>query len=73
MKNWTAPEVAVLEISETAHDWFGIYADGGYIGDGEVSGHLSWTKPGNGSNGGSTEPTPVVTPDPEVTPEASHS
>ncbi|MCQ2537274.1 MAG: hypothetical protein MJ124_02625 [Lachnospiraceae bacterium] len=57
MKNWTAPEVAVLEISETAHNWTGIYRDGGYIGDGEISGHLSWSKPSdNGNNGGSTEP-----------------
>ncbi len=58
MKNWTAPEVAVLEISETAHNWTGIYRDGGYIGDGEISGHLQWTKPEEPSQPSEpTEPT----------------
>ncbi|MBE5937541.1 MAG: hypothetical protein E7265_05880 [Lachnospiraceae bacterium] len=50
MKTWNTPEIKELNIEETAHNWIGIYKDGGYIGDGEVSGHLSWEKPENGSN-----------------------
>lgn len=45
MKKWNAPAMEELNINETAHDWFGSYRDGGYIGDGEISGHLSWDKP----------------------------
>lgn len=45
MKKWNTPVVEELSINETAHNWTGIYRDGGYIGDGEISGHLSWTKP----------------------------
>ena len=45
MKKWTAPELETLSIEETAHNWIGIYKDGGYIGDGVISGHLSWEKP----------------------------
>ena len=53
MKTWATPVVEELSVKETAHNWFGIYRDGGYIGDGVISGHLSWTKPGNGgSNSG---------------------
>ncbi len=39
MKEWTTPEVKELEIAETAHE-FKIQPklDGGYLGDGEVSG-----------------------------------
>lgn len=46
MKKWNKAEFVELNINETAHNWIGIYRDGGYIGDGEVSGHLSWEKPG---------------------------
>lgn len=53
MKKYNSPEIIELKISQTEHDWFGIYWDGGYIGDGEVSGHLSWD-----------EPTPVPTKPP---------
>lgn len=56
MKKWNVPAVEEINISETAHNWTGIYRDGGYIGDGEISGHLSWTKPENpnpGNNNGS--------------------
>ena len=42
MKKWNAPSVEELNINETAHNWTGIYRDGGYIGDGIISGHLSW-------------------------------
>lgn len=45
MKTWSNAVVEELKLNETAHNWTGIYRDGGYIGDGEVSGHLSWTKP----------------------------
>lgn len=55
MKKWNAPSVEELNINETAHNWTGIYRDGGYIGDGEISGHLSWDKPG--SDDGSQNPT----------------
>lgn len=49
MKTWSEPIVEELNINETAHNWTGIYRDGGYIGDGVISGHLSWDKPENGS------------------------
>lgn len=55
MKNWERPVVEEINISETAHNWTGIYRDGGYIGDGIVSGHLSWSKP-EGTNPGGTNP-----------------
>ena len=45
MKTWSEPIVEELNINETAHNWTGIYRDGGYIGDGVISGHLSWEKP----------------------------
>ena len=45
MKTWSEPIVEELSINETAHKWTGIYRDGGYIGDGVISGHLSWDKP----------------------------
>lgn len=53
MKNWDKPEVEELQISETAHGWTGIYRDGGYLGDGEISGHLTWTKPEDNNSTGS--------------------
>lgn len=45
MKKWENPSVEELTLSATEHNWTGIYRDGGYIGDGEISGHLSWSKP----------------------------
>ena len=45
MKTWANAELIQLEISKTEKNWTGIYKDGGYIGDGEISGHLSWCKP----------------------------
>lgn len=45
MKTWNTPVIESLEVAETAHRWTGIYKDGGYIGDGIISGHLSWDKP----------------------------
>ena len=41
MRNWNAPVIEELNISETAKDMFGQSKDGGYIGDGELTlGHL---------------------------------
>lgn len=45
MKKWNTPVVDELNISETAHRLFGNTRDGGYIGDGQISGHLEWSKP----------------------------
>ncbi len=59
MKKWENPSVEELTLAETEHNWFGIYRDGGYIGDGIISGHLSLSKPedpskpGEGGNGSS--------------------
>ncbi|MDO5291868.1 MAG: hypothetical protein Q4F05_03865 [bacterium] len=50
MKEWIMPELAELDLRDTAHNWTGIYHDGGYIGDGQVSGHLQWNKPEDPSN-----------------------
>ena len=53
MKQWQEAKLQQLDIEETAHNWTGIYRDGGYIGDGEISGPLTWEKDtGNGGNGG---------------------
>lgn len=55
MKQWQEAKLQQLDIEETAHNWIGIYRDGGYIGDGEISGHLTWEKDnGNGGNGGNS-------------------
>lgn len=55
MKQWQEAKLQQLDIKETAHNWTGIYRDGGYIGDGEISGHLTWEKDnGNGGNGGNS-------------------
>ncbi|SFB23154.1 hypothetical protein SAMN05216249_11441 [Acetitomaculum ruminis DSM 5522] len=64
MKAWKKPEMEVLNVAATAHAWIGIYKDGGYIGDGEISGHLSWTKPESNNNNNNPTPTPTNnTPD----------
>ena len=49
MKKWNAPSVEELNINETAHNWLGNSWDGGYIGDGHISGHLEYKQPGDGS------------------------
>ena len=55
MKQWQEAKLQQLDIEETAHIWTGIYRDGGYIGDGEISGHLTCEKDnGNGGNGGNS-------------------
>lgn len=45
MKTWSKPIVEELNINETAHKWIGRYSDGGYIGDGILSGHSTNEKP----------------------------
>ena len=48
-KTWEMTSVEEVSISKTEHNWTGIYRDGGYIGDGVISGHLSWDKPDDSS------------------------
>ena len=43
MKTWENAEMVELNISETAHQWVGDSWDGGYIGDGQISGHAKWS------------------------------
>lgn len=62
MKKWTNPEMTELSIGATAHGWTGIYRDGGYIGDGQISGHLTWEKPGSTTPTDPTEPTNPTDP-----------
>ena len=57
MKKWYAPSVEELNINETAHNLFGNSWDGGYIGDGVLSGHLGWKEPGKQPGDGSQNPT----------------
>lgn len=39
MKKWETPAMEELEINETAHEWsLDLKLDGGYLGDGRVSG-----------------------------------
>ena len=49
MKKWIKPELTSLDLRETAYNWTGKYHDGGYIGDGILSGHLTCDKPNNPS------------------------
>lgn len=46
-REWENAELGELSFQNTNHRWTGIYRDGGYIGDGVISGHLSWDKPEN--------------------------
>lgn len=55
MSKWNTPAIEELSIRDTEHNWTGIYSDGGYIGDGQISGHSTWTRP---------DPDPV-NPDPD--------
>ena len=69
MKKWQQPEIKTLDITDTAHSWMGIYRDGGYIGDGEISGHLSWTAPTSApraTNAPTAEPTVTSVPNVNV-------
>jgi hypothetical protein len=62
MKKWNAAKIEEVNIKDTAYGWLGFYQDGGRFGDGQVSGHLSWTekKP-------STTPAPETETDSEET------
>lgn len=55
MKKWTAAAIEELKIGETAYGWTGFWRDGGRLGDGQISGHLTWDKPEEGGNNGSEE------------------
>lgn len=68
MKKWNAPVVEEVNVSETAHRFLGNSKDGGYIGDGLISGHLKWELGNTPEN--PTEPTKPVEP---VDPENDHS
>ena len=57
MKKWEAPAMAELEISETAHEWsLDLKWDGGYLGDGRVSGWFGGSCGGNSNNNGNDTP-----------------
>ncbi len=62
MKKWNAAAIEELNIQDTAYGWLGIYQDGGRFGDGQISGHLSWT-PQKPSDSTTQTPTPTPTPD----------
>ncbi len=55
MKKWNAAAIEELNIEETAYGLLGWYKDGGRIGDGQLSGHLTFDKPEEGGNNGSEE------------------
>ncbi len=55
MKTWATADIVELGINKTEHEWFGPYRDGGYIGDGQISGHHGWDNP---------NPSPTPDPDP---------
>ena len=42
MKQWKQPEMLEVEIAETEHDLFGVHLDGGFTGDGDISGHMTF-------------------------------
>lgn len=44
MKKWNEAAIEELNIEQTAYGVFGWYKDGGRIGDGQVSGHLTFNK-----------------------------
>lgn len=54
MKKWNAPVVEELNINETAYWLVGKYNDGGYVGDGILSGHSTPIKPSNDNTGNNT-------------------
>lgn len=42
MRRWIEASIEELNISQTAHGFFGNAADGGRFGDGIISGHSKW-------------------------------
>ena len=65
MKKWERAEINCIEISATEHQWWpSCSRDGGYFGDGEISG---WFGP-DPAPAPTPTPCPAPTPDPEPTP-----
>lgn len=62
MKKWNTPVVEVLELAETEHEFrFQFSKDGGYLGDGKISGWF-----GKKTTTVTPEPTPAAPVIPEV-------
>ena len=56
MKTWSNPVLAELDIRSTEYKLFGNKRDGGYVGDGIISGHLEWEcGGGEGGTGGTPD------------------
>ena len=63
MKKWERAEITCLDIAETSHNFkFEWSLDGGYLGDGKISGWFGQPAPAQ-----SSDPTPASAP--EVTPD----
>jgi hypothetical protein len=45
MKKWQKPELEMLKLEATEYRLFGNTCDGGYLGDGIISGHSKWKCP----------------------------
>ncbi len=71
MKNWARPEIETLGMDKTEHNWIGLYKDGGYVGDGEISGHLTWCEPKKPTI--PSVPATPLTPATPITPERETS
>ena len=69
MKKWERAEITCLDIAETSHDWrFQFSCDGGYLGDGKLSGWFGQPDPAPSTNP-TPAPAPAPAPAPEVTPD----
>lgn len=44
MKSWITPETIELNITSTEHRILGNHLDGGYVGDGVISGHQTFNE-----------------------------
>ncbi|WP_026487980.1 hypothetical protein [Butyrivibrio sp. XBB1001] len=63
MKKWERAEISCLDLSATEHQWkFSWEKDGGYLGDGEITG---WFGPDPAPT---PAPSPAPIPTPTVTP-----
>ncbi len=68
MKTWTKPVVNELNINETEYNLLGWYSDGGYTGDGILSGHSTFDKPEKPTQPTNpTNPTNPIDPDIPIT------
>ena len=67
MKKWNNPEIVALDLSSTEHQWFpSCSRDGGYLGDGKISGWFGpdpkpETKPSSVPSSTLTPATRIVT------------